>query len=87
VFILAVASGPTWLTPLLENRSLILLGNASYALYIIHWSATTFLRMNFLASAGTPFVHGLFLIGTVALSVACYRWIEVPWRQRLRGST
>lgn len=87
VFILAVASGPTWLSPLLENRNLILLGDASYALYIIHWSATTFLRMNFLASAGTPFVHSLFLIGTVALSVACYRWIEVPWRQRLRGST
>jgi len=86
VFILAVAAGPTWLSPLLENRVLVLLGEASYALYIIHWSVTTFLRMNFLGSAGTPFVHGLFLIGTVALSVACYRWIEVPWRQRLRGT-
>jgi peptidoglycan/LPS O-acetylase OafA/YrhL len=86
VFILAVARGPTWLTPLLENRGLVLLGEASYALYIIHWSATTFLRMNFLGDAGTPFVHGLFLIGTVALSVACYRWIEVPWRRRLRGA-
>ena len=86
VFILAVARGPTWLTPLLENRQLVLLGEASYALYIVHWSVTTFLRMHFLGDAGTPFVHGLFLIGTVALSVVCYRWIEVPWRQRLRGA-
>lgn len=86
VLILAVASGPMWLSPLLENRGLILLGEASYALYIIHWSGTTFLRMHFLGNAGTPFVHSLFLIGTLALSVACYRWIEVPWRQRLRGA-
>jgi len=64
----------------------VLLGEASYALYIIHWSVTTFLRMNFLGSAGTPFVHALFLAGTVALSVVCYRKIEVPWRRRLRGT-
>jgi len=86
VLILALASGPTRLGTLLENRQLVLLGEASYALYIIHWSVTTFLRMGFLGSAGTPFVHALFLAGTVALSVVCYRKIEVPWRRRLRGT-
>lgn len=43
--------------------------------------------MHFLGTYETPFVHGLFLLGTVALSVACYRHIEVPWRRRLRGPT
>jgi len=86
VLILAIASGPTWLGTLLQNRQLVLLGEASYALYIIHWSVTTFLRMGFLGSAGTPLVHALFLAGTVALSVVCYLKIEVPWRRRLRGT-
>ncbi|MEO8153308.1 MAG: acyltransferase [Rhizobacter sp.] len=83
--IVALASGPSRLGRLLDNRALILLGEASYALYIVHWSVTTFLRMHFLGAYETPFVHGLFLLGTVALSVVCYRYVEVPWRRRLRG--
>ncbi len=86
VLILALASGPTLPGLLLEHRHLVLLGEASYALYILHWPVTSFLRMGFLGSAGTPVVHLLFLVGTVALSVACYRAIEVPWRRRLRGT-
>ncbi len=86
LIILALASGPTFLSRLLEHRTLVLLGEASYALYIIHWPVTSFLRMGFLGTLGTPWVHGLFLLGTVALSVFCYRWIEVPWRRRLRGA-
>lgn len=85
LFIMAIASGRTWLSSLLEWRVLVVLGEASYALYIIHWSATTFLRMHFLGAYGTPLVHAMFLVGTVLLSVVCYRYIEVPWRRRLRG--
>jgi peptidoglycan/LPS O-acetylase OafA/YrhL len=84
--IFAVASGPNLLSHLLEWPLLVLLGEASYSLYIIHWSGQTFLRMGFLGSAGTPAVHALFLLGTVAASWLFYRWIEVPWRLRLRGS-
>lgn len=84
--IVAVASGPTFLTGLLTLPVLVLLGEASYALYIIHWSGQTFLRMGFLGSLGTPFVHALFLVGTVAASVFFYRVVEVPWRRRLRGA-
>jgi peptidoglycan/LPS O-acetylase OafA/YrhL len=65
---------------------LVLLGEASYSLYIIHWSGQTFLRMGWLGSFGTPFVHALFLVGTVAASVVFYRVIELPWRHRLRGT-
>lgn len=83
--ILAVASGPTCLSGLLERPWLILLGEASYALYIIHWSVTTFLRMGYLGSFSTPAVHLVFLLVTVGASVLVYRYVEVPWRARLRG--
>ena len=86
VLILAVASGRTCLSWWLEQPWMVLLGEASYALYIIHWSATTFLRMGWLGAAGTPALHAVVLLGTVAASVACYRWVEVPWRRRLRGA-
>ncbi len=83
--ILAVASGRTWLSPLLERPWMVLLGQASYALYIVHWSVVTVLSMQLLGAWGTPTLHALALAGTVFLSLACYRWIEVPWRRRLRG--
>lgn len=83
--ILAIASGPTTLHGWLEHRWMVLLGEASYALYIIHWSVTTFLRMGFLGAYGTPLVHVAFLLMTVAASLLVYRHVEVPWRQRLRG--
>ncbi|WP_439589380.1 acyltransferase family protein [Hydrogenophaga sp.] len=83
--ILAVASGPTWLSPLLEHPRLVLLGEASYSLYIIHWSVVTVLSMRLLGDLGTPFVHAIGLLATVGASVLCYRFVEVPWRRRLRG--
>lgn len=83
--ILAVASGSTCLSWLLERPWMVLLGEASYALYIIHWSVTTFLRMGYLGSYSTPAVHFMFLLATVGASVLCYRYVEVPWRERLRG--
>jgi peptidoglycan/LPS O-acetylase OafA/YrhL len=85
VLIWVVASGRTFLSGLLEHPWLVLLGEASYALYMIHWPITTFLRMGYLGSYGTPWLHGLLLMATVGTSVWCFRCIEVPWRQRLRG--
>lgn len=83
--ILAVASGPTCLSWLLERSWMVLLGEASYALYIIHWSVTTFLRMGYLGSYSSPVVHFMFLLATVGASLLCHRYVEVPWRERLRG--
>lgn len=83
--ILAIASGRTFLSPLLERPWMILLGESSYALYMIHWSATSFLRLHWLGEWSTPWVHLGFLLATVGASVLCYRYIEVPWRERLRG--
>jgi peptidoglycan/LPS O-acetylase OafA/YrhL len=83
--IVAVASGRTWLSPLLAKPWMVLLGEASYSLYIIHWSVVTALHLQLIGAWGTPSVHALALVATVAASVACYRYVEVPWRQRLRG--
>lgn len=84
--IVAVASGRTWLSPLLERPWMVLLGEASYSLYIIHWSVVTVLHLKLLGALGTPPVHAAALIATVLMSVVCYRRVEVPWRRRLRGT-
>ena len=84
--ILAVASGRTWLSPLLERPWMVLLGEASYSLYIIHWSVVTVLHLKLLGDWGTPLVHAGALVATVLASVACYRFVEVPWRKQLRGN-
>ena len=63
----------------------MLLGESSYALYIIHWSVTTFVRAGFLGSFSTPPVHAALLLATVGASLLCHRYVEVPWRERLRG--
>jgi peptidoglycan/LPS O-acetylase OafA/YrhL len=83
--ILAVASGRSCLSWLLERPWMHLLGEASYSLYIIHWSVTSFLRLGYLGNLATPAVHALFMVATVGASVLCYRFIELPWRARLRG--
>jgi peptidoglycan/LPS O-acetylase OafA/YrhL len=80
----AVASGPTFLSPLLERPWLVLLGEASYSLYIIHWPVTTVIRQGWLGPLDKPVLHALLMLGTIAASVLCYRLIELPWRKRLR---
>ena len=84
--IVAVASGRTWLSPLLERPWMVLLGEASYSLYIIHWSLVTVFQLKLLGGWGTPTVHAAGLVATVLLSVVCYRFVEVPMRRRLRGA-
>jgi peptidoglycan/LPS O-acetylase OafA/YrhL len=84
--ILAVASGRTWLSPLLERPWMVVLGEASYSLYIVHWSVVTVLHLKLLGTWDTPPVHAIALVATVLMSVVCYRFVEVPWRRRLRGN-
>jgi peptidoglycan/LPS O-acetylase OafA/YrhL len=85
ILILAIACGRTCLSWILEHPAMVLLGEASYALYMIHWPFTTVIRMGYLGTWSTPLVHGVCLLATVGLSILCYRFIEVPCRLRLRG--
>jgi peptidoglycan/LPS O-acetylase OafA/YrhL len=83
--IVAVACGRTWLSPLLERPTMVMLGEASYSLYIIHWSVVTVLHLKLLGPWSTPPAHAALFVATVALSVLCWRVVEVPWRRLLRG--
>ncbi|MCW5665292.1 MAG: acyltransferase [Piscinibacter sp.] len=84
--ILALAAGRTVLHGVLERPALVLLGEASYALYIIHWSVVTLIQQRVFGAASTPALHAALLLATVAASVLVYRGFELPWRLRLRGA-
>lgn len=64
----------------------MLLGEASYSLYMIHWPVISFLAVGGLGAQGTPLVHGALMLATMLASVACYRWVELPCRAWLRGT-
>lgn len=86
LIIWAIASGRTVLHAWLERPWMVLLGEASYALYIIHWSVVTLIQQRVFGSASGPLLHGLLMLATVAASVLVYRFFELPWRARLRGT-
>jgi peptidoglycan/LPS O-acetylase OafA/YrhL len=68
--LVALVSGPTFITPLLENRLAILLGEASYSLYLVHGFFTSS-KINFASC----------LVGSIASSVILYWLLERPARR------
>jgi peptidoglycan/LPS O-acetylase OafA/YrhL len=77
--IIGLASTKTALAKLFTNNSLILLGNASYALYLVHipmWNYAMRLGMEH-----SRLAYGLYLIATVAASIVIYRYLEIPTRR------
>jgi peptidoglycan/LPS O-acetylase OafA/YrhL len=86
LILIALGSGLTIVTPVLESGPAILLGNASYALYLVH---------PFLSPSSHPFlpvdqhptrlIYILYVLGDVALAVVVYLILERParrlWRQ------
>jgi len=94
--IFALASGKTVVTPLLENRFAILLGDASYALYLLHGflepgSYRTWLRggISVKGDVANPAVYVLCVLGSILLSIAFYLLLERParkaWRRAAMG--
>lgn len=83
--IFAIASGRTVLSRLLENKTLVLLGEASYSLYIIHWVAFRALELIRNAGYSVPqWAATLAVVGLVGLSVLTLKMIELPARKLLR---
>jgi peptidoglycan/LPS O-acetylase OafA/YrhL len=93
LIVTAVAWGPTTINPLLEQRWVLRLGEASYSFYMLQWNA---LLIATAIAGGTP---GWFLPVTPAwwlsaaailvlafVSLASARWIESPARRFLRGA-
>ncbi|THF68432.1 acyltransferase [Deinococcus sp. Arct2-2] len=83
--IFAFASGRTLLSRLLEHKTLVLLGEASYSLYIIHW--VVYKTLELLRDDGYPvpqWAAALVVVGLVGLSVMTLKTIEMPARNWLR---
>jgi peptidoglycan/LPS O-acetylase OafA/YrhL len=89
----AVAWGPTIISPLLEQRWVLRMGEASYSFYMLQWNA---LLIATVIAGGTPgwflpVLPGWWLSVAAILvlafvSLASMRWIEVPARRFLRGA-
>ena len=91
LFAVLISSLATW-TTFLGAPSIVLLGNASYALYILHmplWNATVGTYTYLATGALTPHASGIavliiYILFSIAVSIACYRWFERPARQWLK---
>ena len=89
----AVAWGPTIISPLLEQRWVLRMGEASYSFYMLQWNA---LLIATVIAGGTPgwflpVLPGWWLSVAAILvlafvSLASMRWIEAPARRFLRGA-
>jgi peptidoglycan/LPS O-acetylase OafA/YrhL len=72
----------------LGGRGLVLLGRASFALYVIHkpvWFWLERLLPRDVARVSWTFV-GIYVAAALVLSAVCFRLIEEPLRRRLSGS-
>ena len=86
--ILGATNATGWPARLLSTRYFILLGDSSYALYILH--APVSFWWNQIVDSGPEgsvrscVVSVLFLSSAIVLSTICYLYFEVPTRQWLR---
>ncbi len=85
LIIVVLGSGPTFLSWLMDRPLMVLLGEASYSLYLIHWIAI--LALNRLYGIHqTPIALTIGIAACcVAASVLCLKFIESPARRFLRS--
>jgi peptidoglycan/LPS O-acetylase OafA/YrhL len=87
LLIVAVSLGSGPLARLLSTRPLRILGDASYALYILQEPVLIWaLRLPVIGSLPPPVFVPIFLAVLIAVSVACQRFIAEPARIWLIGS-
>jgi peptidoglycan/LPS O-acetylase OafA/YrhL len=85
VMILCLACGRTFLTRILDHPAIVLLGEASYSLYLIHWGAVLTLNARYAPGRAPPLIALLAAICCIGASVVCWRWFEQPARRWLRA--
>ena len=85
-FLVAVLmAGPSWLSALLSKPALVILGEASYSLYLLHWLPYSVLGPYGPAQGHPPIgVAWLVVLLTVAASLVTWAWFERPAKDRLR---
>jgi len=81
-----IALEPKWVS-WLNNRALVLFGDASYSFYLLHatfiWPFFHNMRTQELRNQGFVGI-GLWLVMMLAISILVYRFIEEPSRRKLR---
>jgi peptidoglycan/LPS O-acetylase OafA/YrhL len=83
--ILALAAGPTFLSPLLRRPSWVFLGDISYGIYIYHW--IPWMAVSHALAAGLympPWLVTIIVLLTILFSAASYLWYERPARLLIR---
>jgi peptidoglycan/LPS O-acetylase OafA/YrhL len=84
LLIAALAWGPSLLSSILEHPVLVLLGEASYAVYILQWPVARLINAPGLPPPGW-ITSWLAVIATIAVGVVAHLVVENPLRRRLRG--
>lgn len=85
-----LAQGGAWLGRILSRPLPVLLGEASYSLYILHWPLLFVLlqvlsRLEELPLICCPlFYQPAFIVLAIAASLASYRYLEAPGRERIK---
>ena len=83
LLILALASGRTILSVILENPVIVLLGEASYSLYLLHYPLGEVLLGN-----RSPWQYFIAFLSANLLAIASFWYVERPlmnlWRGRMR---
>jgi peptidoglycan/LPS O-acetylase OafA/YrhL len=88
LLIYAVAMDCELLARFLGWRPLVVLGEASYALYILHLTLFVIARKVWAAAGAlpeSPAFFPMFLAAALVASIATYRYLELPMRSWLRA--
>lgn len=89
LLVFGLAHGRGIVARALSLPAVVLLGEASYALYILHVPIHSLMgAVDKIAGLGvhdTPLWFPAYLATAVAASLAAYRWVEVPSRDRVRS--
>ncbi|QNI35934.1 acyltransferase family protein [Edaphobacter albus] len=78
-----LASGKGWLTKLLSSRIFILLGGASYSIYLLQWPIRDLMRQ-YVAPLHPGLDAILSPVILITLSILIFLYYEEPLRERLR---
>ena len=84
--VLCLASGVSFLEGLLSHRWLILLGEASYSLYLLHWIPALAMSRFYPDGVGATTGVGIIAVCVVA-SIVTYRFVEYPARRAILRQT
>ena len=82
----SIASG-AFIDKILNPKWFVLLGQSSFALYMLHWPLLVFAAWSFANRTELGHIGRLLAVALiVALSLALYKWVEAPLTSKLRKS-